>query len=207
MVGSLGNDTYFVDNVGDTVTEGAVTGIDTVNSSVDFILGANVENLILTGTGTSGTGNALGNEITGNGFDNNLSGLAGEDTIVGSGGSDSITGGADNDTMTGGSSTDTFIVGTDAIGDTDHITDFEANIGDEDVLDIASLLSGFGGSTLADAIADGFVRISDDGTNTTIEVDNDGSTVVIDPFATNYTVVLDNTVEDVTSLANNINVS
>jgi len=47
MIGGLGNDTYYVDNVGDQAIELAGEGTDTVNASISYALGANVENLAL----------------------------------------------------------------------------------------------------------------------------------------------------------------
>ena len=45
MIGGSGNDIYVVDAAGDVVTELAAEGIDTVQSSISYTLGANVENL------------------------------------------------------------------------------------------------------------------------------------------------------------------
>ncbi|MFQ5675803.1 MAG: hypothetical protein ACE5G1_07910, partial [bacterium] len=50
MAGGAGNDTYYVDNALDTVTESAAAGTDRVYSSASFTLGSNVENLTLTGS-------------------------------------------------------------------------------------------------------------------------------------------------------------
>ncbi len=47
MIGGKGNDIYYVDNVGDVVTELAAEGTDTVQSSISYTLGSNVENLVL----------------------------------------------------------------------------------------------------------------------------------------------------------------
>ena len=67
MAGGAGNDIYVVDNVADVVTEAASAGTDRIDSSVTFTLGANVENLTLTGTAAiNGTGNTLNNVLTGN---------------------------------------------------------------------------------------------------------------------------------------------
>ncbi|MCZ8226185.1 MAG: FG-GAP-like repeat-containing protein, partial [Microcystis sp. LE19-84.1B] len=49
LIGGLGNDTYQIDTTTDTITENANEGTDTVQSSVTYTLGNNLENLTLTG--------------------------------------------------------------------------------------------------------------------------------------------------------------
>ncbi|WP_192558960.1 M10 family metallopeptidase C-terminal domain-containing protein [Pseudomonas allokribbensis] len=91
MAGGAGNDTYIVDNAGDVVSEtSTVAGeIDTVRSSVNFILGANLENLTLTGTGDIfALGNSQDNVLIGNDGNNQLSGAGGLDTMIGGKGND-----------------------------------------------------------------------------------------------------------------------
>ncbi len=101
LVGGLGNDTYVVDSVGDVVTENANEGMDLVRSSISYALGANVENLTLTGaTAINGTGNALDNALTGNTGNNVLDGGAGNDTLSGGTGADTLIGGTGNDSYT-----------------------------------------------------------------------------------------------------------
>ncbi|MEY4980459.1 MAG: hypothetical protein RLZZ352_2729, partial [Pseudomonadota bacterium] len=91
LVGSTGNDTYVVDAVGDVVTEAAYEGTDTVKSSISYTLGANLENLLLTGTAAlNGTGNTADNLITGNSAANVLDGKSGADTLIGGDGSDTF---------------------------------------------------------------------------------------------------------------------
>ncbi len=89
MQGGAGNDTYMVDEIGDIVTESANKGVDGVESSVTWTLGANVENLKLTGSNAiNGTGNSLANTIIGNSASNILDGKAGVDNLDGGEGSD-----------------------------------------------------------------------------------------------------------------------
>ena len=111
LVGGLGDDTYVVDNVGDVVDEDAGEGDDRVNSSVTHTLGADVENLTLTGVALiNGTGNALANDMDGNSAANQLFGGGGDDNITGNGGADFIDGGTGNDILAGGAGADTDII-------------------------------------------------------------------------------------------------
>ncbi|MBD2291935.1 cadherin-like domain-containing protein [Anabaena sphaerica FACHB-251] len=109
MSGGEGNDIYIIDNPGDTIIgEEENGGIDSVRSAVSWVLGDNLENLILTGiTAINGTGNDLDNRITGNNAANNLSGGAGNDKLYGRDGDDNLTGAAGNDYLDGGLGADT----------------------------------------------------------------------------------------------------
>ncbi len=99
LVGGTGNDTYIVANAGDIVTENANEGTDVVQGSISYTLGANVENLTLTGSGgLTGTGNAQDNHLTGNAGANTIDGGAGNDTLIGALGNDTLKGGTGNDT-------------------------------------------------------------------------------------------------------------
>ena len=107
LIGGAGNDSYIVDNVGDVVTELANEGVDLVQSSVSYVLAANLENLTLTGSSAiNGTGNAGNNVLVGN---------AAVNTLIGNAGDDSINGGAGADVLKGGQGNDSYIV--DSAGD------------------------------------------------------------------------------------------
>jgi len=97
MLGGIGDDRFFVEAAGDVVIEQNGEGTDVVSSSISYALGDHVENLILTGAATNGTGNGLDNVITGNAQGNRLDGGAGNDRLTGGNGVDFLKGGAGND--------------------------------------------------------------------------------------------------------------
>ena len=122
LTGGLGNDTYVLDGTGDTIVESADEGIDTVKAYFSHTLGANLENFILTGTGSgqSGNGNELNNMLIGNVSTNSLNGHVGNDILQGMAGADSLTdiygnnlldGGLDNDTLVAGAGRDLLLGG------------------------------------------------------------------------------------------------
>ena len=86
MTGGDGSDIYYVDNVGDVVTEtnatSGVGGYDTVYSDLSsYTLGANVENGRITATGAANlTGNGLNNFVYAGAGNNVLDGSTGNDT-------------------------------------------------------------------------------------------------------------------------------
>lgn len=129
MAGGIGDDTYVIDHVGDLVMEAGGKehddkhdskrdggehedddmncawpeylsgGIDTVLSSINYVLGSNVENLVLNGSeAVNGTGNKLDNILVGNAAANVLKGKGGDDTLIGNGGADILVGGEGDDT-------------------------------------------------------------------------------------------------------------
>jgi Ca2+-binding RTX toxin-like protein len=146
LAGGRGDDTYIVDSSGDAISEFSTlaTEIDIVQASVNFTLGGNLENLILTGSQSiNGTGNDLNNAVTGNGAANILDGGLGDDKLIGGLGNDTLIGGLGNDTLTGGVGTDTFILSKTGV---DTIQDFAVS---EKLLVSASAFGGLTAGVLA----------------------------------------------------------
>jgi Ca2+-binding RTX toxin-like protein len=115
MEGGAGNDTYTVDDAGDVLLELAGGGRDEVKASLDWTLGAEFEELTLTGTAAlNGTGNGAGNQLNGNGAANQLDGGQGNDSIFGLGGADTLMGGAGKDRLEGGLGADRLVGGLGA---------------------------------------------------------------------------------------------
>jgi Ca2+-binding RTX toxin-like protein len=109
MRGGAGDDLYVVDSALDVVAEAVGAGTDRVLTTLaSYTLGANVENLTYSGTGSfAGAGNGLANRITGGAGADTLTGSAGNDTLTGGAGADTLAGGAGDDTLTGGAGADT----------------------------------------------------------------------------------------------------
>jgi Ca2+-binding RTX toxin-like protein len=90
MAGGTGDDIYLVDSLSDKILEnaGAGTGTDLVTSVLSYVLGANLEQLVLVGGDLNGTGNGEDNVIVGTNGKNILDGKVGEDVLSGQGGDD-----------------------------------------------------------------------------------------------------------------------
>jgi|GEM_PF-2484317 len=134
LIGGDHNDFYRVDNAQDIITEQAGTkagSLDTVQSTVDYTLAANVENLILTGLTTlKGIGNDGINTLTGNDGNNLLDGKGGNDILRGGVGDDTLIGGTGIDQLIGGDGSDTYVVSSLE----DKITETAVD-GDQDVVE------------------------------------------------------------------------
>lgn len=143
MSGNSGNDKYVVDNAFDVVVENAAEGVDTIVSTIDYTLGANVENLTLTESAVNGTGNDLGNYMLGTAGGNVILGKGGDDLINGRGGNDVIVGGAGNDALYGDLGADKFRFDFQSEG-IDLIRDFNRSEGDK----IQITKSSFGATSL-----------------------------------------------------------
>ena len=180
--GGGGNDVYLQDNtyvlagfnLWASVAEGATGGIDTVFAAPNagrytYILDANVENLVATGTDVFRLwGNELANAMTGNPVFNVLNGFGGHDTL------------------TGGGSIDEFHFTALDAGSSDTITDF-THLTDQILVSAAAFGGGLfpGGSVILNASATPtinsflgnlaqFLYDTDDGT-LSFDADGDGA--------------------------------
>jgi Ca2+-binding RTX toxin-like protein len=138
MIGKTGDDTYFVDNVGDDIIEYASDpGNDTIFASISWSLESQtslygVENLVLQGSADlQGVGNDLANALVGNTGNNFLDGDEGDDVINGGGGNDVMIGRTGNDAYFVDSGMDSVIEnagqGSDTIYSSTHLA-LTANI-------------------------------------------------------------------------------
>jgi len=117
MDGGAGSDRYYVDNTNDVVTESdanaATGGTDTVYTTANYTLSANVENgIVNTTAGIALEGNELANKLTSGDGNDVLSGDGGNDILTGNAGSDTLNGGDGNDVLSGNAGADLLDGGT-----------------------------------------------------------------------------------------------
>ena len=120
LVGGDGNDVYVIDDAGDSVSEFAGGGTDTVRTGLGTIAlsfqFAEIENVIATSAAAfTATGNLYNNILTGNVGDDQLFGLGGADTLNGAAGNDTLDGGTGADSLVGGLGDDVYRI--DDLGD------------------------------------------------------------------------------------------
>jgi Ca2+-binding RTX toxin-like protein len=176
MSGGVGNNIYVVNTIGDVVREDLNVGTDTVQSSIDYTLDNNVENLTLGGSATQGIGNAIANVIIGSANNDKLFGMNGNDILNSNGGNDTLDGGTEADLMTGGTGDDIYYIdnagdaaveslggGTDTINSNIDRT-LEANV--ENLILTGSAIYGTGNTlnnfltgTVGDNVLDGSVGV------------------------------------------------
>ena len=129
MLGGIGNDTYFVDDVADLVTEIFNAGIDTITTGLGglYVLGDNLENLVLSDSGQQGHGNNQANLISSADGNNSLYGDGGNDTLIGGSGYNRLHGGMGADMLSGGNGFDDFHFDErESSPDFDTITNFSS---------------------------------------------------------------------------------
>jgi len=171
--GGAGNDTYVLARA-DTIRELANGGTDTVLSSISYTLGANVENLTLTGSSNlSGTGNGLDNVIQGNAGHNKLNGAGGVDTVsyAGAGAAVTVSLAVAAAQVTGGAGSDTLSNFENLTGSAhnDRLTGNSGNNRLDGLAGNDTLTGGAGNDTyVVDAMGDIIVEGADAGTDTVV---------------------------------------
>lgn len=219
MAGGQDDDTYIVDNVGDTIRERRDQGIDTVQASVSFKLTANLENLILTGTeALNATGNRLTNTLTGNSANNVLKGLGGGDRLFGNEGDDTLDGGLDGDTMSGGIGNDRYLVdnqgdrlienlneGTDTV---ESSVDFTLDANLENLVLTGTAISGIGNELANQLVGNASNNILNGGANSDELIGNSGSDTLtggagLDRFVYGKNLTVETGTDTITDFARN----
>jgi Ca2+-binding RTX toxin-like protein len=106
LTGGDGGDYYYVDRADDVIVEGAggATGYDIVIAGVNYTLSDNVEQLVIQGAATQGTGGSTANYLYGgnSGLSLRLDGGGGDDVLY--------AGLAGGNTLIGGSGVDTLLI-------------------------------------------------------------------------------------------------
>ena len=151
--GGADDDLYIIDDPLIKLGEQMNGGTDTVRTSITWKLGANFENLVLTGKASiTGTGSDQANRIAGN---------AGQNTLFGLGGTDIVNGARGDDVLHGGAAADTFVFATGTGHDT--IADFQDGL---DLIDLTGIKGVKDFARIAEAMVqnggDVAIRLGDD---------------------------------------------
>ncbi|MCI5048789.1 MAG: type I secretion C-terminal target domain-containing protein [Rickettsiales bacterium] len=152
MIGGSGNDRMLGQNNDDVLY--GLDGNDRLNG------GNGIDRLY---------GGADNDVLAGGGSHDELFGEDGDDRLNGGSGTDILYGGDGFDRLTGGTGSDVFVFQATAYNDVDVIRDF--SVADNDKINIAQLMGGF--DRFNDDINE-YVRFTDNGTHSFLQVDADG---------------------------------
>lgn len=141
-----------------------------INAQYDVYLRGSGNVNLSAGRDTVRVANGSTGHIHGLDGNDTLYGNDGMDFLYGDAGSDTLIGGRGADTLTGGSGADIFKY-EDILDGGDTITDFTAS----DRLDISALLDVNGLLDTAQAVAGGYLRLSQSGSDVNVIVDTDGA--------------------------------
>jgi len=191
--GGRGDDRYNVDDAEDVVIENQGEGNDAVHSSIDYVLGANIERLYLGGSAQAGTGNDGDNELFAAEYvDTTLFGLGGNDALHGNAGIDSLYGDDGDDLLFGQSGDDLLVggAGSDYLAGGDGNDVLEGGDGDD------ALQGGTGADVLSGGLGDDKYYV-DDIQAQVIELSDQGE----DTVYSSIDYALSDNVENLTLLA------
>jgi Ca2+-binding RTX toxin-like protein/subtilisin-like proprotein convertase family protein len=176
-------------------------GSDTLNGGAhaDVLNGGNGNDILDGGTHNDVLNGDAGNDnLSGGRGADTLNGGDDNDTLYGNWGSDNLNGGAGDDTLygysgldtlTGGAGADRFVFEYGQLNQVDVVTDY--NTLENDIIDLSDVLSY---DFLSDVISD-FVRITDDGTDSFLEIDANGG-------ADSFTLIV--TLEGITGITDEV---
>jgi len=166
LLGGSGDDALNGDDGHDRLEGGDGNDFLFGNSGDDYLIGGNGSDQLFGSMGDDRLdGDAGDDQLFGSSGNDLMNGGDGDDALFGGLGNDVLVGGLGNDVLSGGGGNDRFVF-TSAAEGVDEVIDF----GTGDVLAIGGMLQGFAAGDEA-----AFVKLVDDGTNTTLQVDADGA--------------------------------
>jgi len=179
LEGGAGDDKFYGQGGTDTITYANAAGGIVLNiasgasndgdGGVDTIYFTQIENAIGSAYADDITGTTGVNVINGGAGNDTIRGNSGNDTLYGDAGSDVLYGDAGIDTLYGGDGADTFMFLSATYGSGDDVI-MDFSTGQGDAINLADVLDF---NPLTNVITD-FVRITDNGTDSFLEVDANG---------------------------------